>query len=341
MKWVLKVGLCVTLVSLVLYQHSVNSRPDKFVIKFATLAPEGSTWMNIMNELNESVIKKSGGRLKFQIYSGGVSGDEKDVIRKIKFGMLQAAGFTGNGLGEIVPEIRVLELPFLFKNSEQVDFVSDRMSGYFAEAFEKKGFVLLGWAEVGFVHVFTNYPVKNLADLKNVKMWTWEGDPLANATFNACGISPIPLSVTDVLTSLQTGMIDGVYSSPLGAVALQWFTRTKFMISPPMTNATGAVLLDKKMMNKLPDDLQAILQEESKKYLRKLVVSSRMDNQESIKILEKAGLKNITITGEGLRELNEVGTKVSRELLGKLYSQEILNNTMKALQDFENSPSSQ
>ena len=313
-----------------------NSGPESFTIKFATVAPEGSSWMNVWSELNRSVMKKSGGRLKFQIYSGGVSGDEKDVIRKMRLGMLHSAGFTGNGLGEILPDTRVLELPFLFKTSEEVDYVVNKMNGYFSAAFEKKGFILLGWADVGFVNIYTNAPVKSMSDLKKIKMWTWEGDPLAAATFESIGITPIPLSVTDVLTSLQTGMVDGVYSSSLAMVALQWFTKVKYMSMPPMTNATGAVLITKRMFNKLPADLQKILKEESRIYLRKLVETSRKDNELSIDVLKNSGIKVVSVSDSEIQQLEKISETVSTKLTGELFSKDVLNKTVEALNEFRN-----
>ena len=335
MKRTMLIAISLALLITALISVSGVTKPDSYVIKFATIAPEGSSWMNVWGELNQSLMKKTNGRLKFQVYSGGVSGDEKDVIRKMKLGMLHSAGFTGNGLGEILPETRVLELPFLFRSSEEVDYVVGKLNDYFRKAFEEKGYILLGWADVGFVHIFTNVPAKDLGALKQVKMWTWEGDPLASATFKACGITPIPLSVTDVTTGLQTGMVNGVYSSPLAMVALQWFTKVKYMSTPPMTNATGAVLITKKMFDTLPEDLKSVLMDECKTFLRKLVETSRKDNEESIKVLKNSGLEIVSVSDEGLKQLEAVSREVSKTLSGDLYPQDLLNRAVEALNEFK------
>ncbi len=195
------------------------------VIKFATLAPEGSTWMKEMRAFTGEVVKRTSETVKFKIYAGGVSGDEKDVIRKIRIGQLHAGGFSGVGLGEIAREVRVLDAPFLFKNADEVDHIYKTFDPELRRALESKGYVLLGWAEVGFIYLYTNLPVHSPKDLKRVKMWMWEGDPIAESAFKAMGITPIPLSIVDVQTSLQTGMVNGVYGSPLAVVALQWFTK--------------------------------------------------------------------------------------------------------------------
>ena len=195
---------------------------QEFTIKFATLAPEGSAWITVMKEYDQAIRKESGGRLGFKIYAGGVAGDEKDVIRKIRLGQFQSAGITGVGIGEIAKSARILDSPFLFKNHDEVDYVVGQYDAELRKEFENGGYVLLGWAEVGFVYVFTNTPVTKVEDMRNVKMWQWEGDPVAEATFKAFGINPIQLSITDVLTSLQTGLINGMYTSPLAGVSLQW-----------------------------------------------------------------------------------------------------------------------
>src|SRR3989344_7140434 len=102
---------------------TVASVQGAAVIKFATLAPEGSTWMKIMREWDAELAQKTSGELKFRFYPGGISGDEKDVVKKIRFGQLHSAGFTGVGLGEIAPEVRILDGPFLFKDAGEADHV--------------------------------------------------------------------------------------------------------------------------------------------------------------------------------------------------------------------------
>jgi TRAP-type C4-dicarboxylate transport system substrate-binding protein len=304
-------------------------------IKFATVAPEGSAWLIVMREYSDAVQKATNGKVRFKIYPGMVQGDEKDVLRKIRINQLHSGGFTGVGLGEILPEVRILDSPFLFRNHEEVDYVAAKFSDRFAQMFEQKGFVLLGWAEVGFVYIYTNQPVHNVDDLKGIKMWMWEGDPLAEATFKAFGISPIPLSLTDVLTSLQTGLIDGVYSSPLACLSLQWFTKTKYMINVPLTNSNGAALISKRMFNKLTTDQQNVLLEKGKEYFGKLTQISRKDNKTSVQEMIKAGIKLIEITDPVvLKGFEEAGKKAREDLVGKLYSQNLLDEIESAVAEY-------
>jgi len=304
-------------------------------IKFATLAPEGSTWMKVMKEFSQAVQDRTKGQVKFKIWPGGASGDELVVLRKIRVGQLHSAGFTGVGLGEILPEVRILDSPFLFKSYDEVDYVTSKLFDYFAQKFEEKGFVLLGWAEVGFVYIFTNQAVRGIDDMSGVKMWMWEGDPIAEATFKALSINPIPLSVTDVLTSLQTNLINGVYISPLGCVALQWHTKIKYMLDLPLADANGAVLISTKQFAKLDENKQIILKELSREYFSKLTQLSREDNAKSLDLIKQAGIQFTKISDKNkFSEYYQAGAQARRTLIGKLYTQDFLNQVETAVNEF-------
>ncbi|MEE9288093.1 MAG: TRAP transporter substrate-binding protein DctP [Bacteroidota bacterium] len=312
--------------------------PQQYVIKFATLAPEGSAWLNGMKEYDEAVREESGGRLGFRIYGNGVQGDEKVVLRKIRLGQLQGGGFTGVGMGEIAPIVRVLDTPFLFRTHAEIDFVHEKFDEQFRNAFQEGGYVLLGWAEVGFVYLFTNSPVRKPADLHGVKMWGWEDDPIAIAAFKALEVTPIPLSITDVMTSLQTGLIDGVYASPLAAIVLQWFTRVKYMFDLPLANSSGSVLVSKKMFDSLPADLQEILLRNGRKYMAKVTELSRQENERAIETLKKSGVTIIEPSSEHAADDYEIIGRTARRLLvGKLFSLEFLLRVEQAVADFEES----
>ena len=313
---------------------------QKYQIKFASLAPDGSTWMNVMREFDQAIREQTNGELGFRIYPGGVAGDEKDVLRKIRLGQLHSAGFTGVGLGEVNSEVRIFDSPFLFRNYAEVDFIQQKFFDRFAKGFEKNDYILLGWADVGFVYVYTNTPVKKLEDMNNVKMWIWEGDPVAEATFKALGINSIPLSVIDVMTALQTGMVNGVYTSPLAIIALQWFTRVKYMMEMPLADAAGAVLISKKMFDKIPVPYQEILVANAKKYFQKLMQLSREDNARSIETLKQNRIELIPSPPQDqLQIFYEKGKEARRMMAGKLYPLELVEEVEQALEEYRNKKS--
>lgn len=304
-------------------------------IKFATLAPEGSTWMKVMHELAEEVDKKTGGALTFRFYAGGVSGDERDVVRKIRIGQLHAAGFTGVGLGEIAPMVRLLDAPFLVASAEEADFLVQRFDADFHKAFEENGYVLLGWAEVGLVYLFTGKPVASVEDLRGLKMWVWDGDPMAEALFSALDVNPIPLSVPDVRSSLETGLINGVYGSPMAVIALQWYQKARYRHSVPYTNANGAVVISKAFFETLPPAQRKILQVAASSHLRRLTEAGRRENAEALKTLEAQGVKTVSPASPSVVETyRAAGTAARRSLAGRVYPRALLERAERSLQEY-------
>ncbi|MBI5464251.1 MAG: TRAP transporter substrate-binding protein DctP [Ignavibacteriales bacterium] len=309
---------------------------QQFIIKFATVAPEGSTWMNTMREYDAAVRKESGGRVGFKIYGGSVQGDERAVLKKIRIGQLQAGGFTGVAMGEVAPMVRILDTPFLVRTTAEADFIYKTFNQDFEKAFLEGGYVLLGWAEVGFVHVFTNSMIAKPDDLKSLKMWVWEGDPVAETAFKVLGLHPTPLSLENVLTSLQTGLVNAFYTSPYAAIALQWYTKAKYIVDVPLTCAAGAVLISKAQYDVLPKDLQEILVASGRKYMAKLTELSRRDNAKAMEEFKKRGLTFIKASAKDIEYYTDAGVRARRELVGKNYSQEFLTRVETALAEFRN-----
>lgn len=295
------------------------------IIKMATLAPDGTTLAKGLIAMKNEVVAKTGGKVDFQLYFGGTAGDEKDVVRKMRIGQLTGGALTGVGLGMIEPEIRVLELPFLFKSYGQADQVYANLRTYFNDKFLQKGFVLLGWAEVGFVKIFSNKPITKKADLAGLKMWMWEGDPLAQAMYEALKVVPVPLAITDVLTSLQTGLIDGCYAPELAAIAFQWHTKVKNMTDVNLVDGTGGIVVAKAEWGKLSTDEQKVVKEVIDLQAKQLISKTRADNQQSLSVLQSVGIQVVQLTPEALTELQGISKEVQAKLVGTLYPQTLLD----------------
>jgi TRAP-type C4-dicarboxylate transport system substrate-binding protein len=316
-------------------QGAASFAADKpeFLIKFAALAPEGSTWIKTMRALDATLREKSGGRLGLLIYAGGIAGDELDVLRKMRIGQIHCAGFGGLGLTQILPEVRILDLPFLFRNEEETDRVHEALRDHFTQGFEGRGFEFLGWTEAGNVHLFSKKPIRTLEDLAGCKVWTWSGDPIAHKTFEAMGVHPIPLAATDVTTSLSTGMIDTVYGPPLVALALQWHAYTSAMTSLPLAHSTVAVLLTKRFFKKLPDDLAGMVRNEFQHAMGQLTSELRKQTREEIQVLEESGIQIVPMPeGEALNAFYRIHEQVARELTGDLYPETLLEQVYGILQ---------
>lgn len=295
-------------------------------LKLATIAPAGSSWDKIVTAMNEELKQKTNGAVQFKVYAGGVQGDEKAVVQKIRSGQLQAGGLTGFGLGMIAPSVRVLEVPFLFKNSTEIDAktaaVTPQLQAALAAGNPPVEF--LGWAEAGFVYIMSNKPIAKLSDMKGMKMWMWEGDPVAEALYGALGVVPIQLSIADVLTSLQTNMIDAVYAPPMAAVALQWASKVKYVTDLPIVNSIGALVVSKAEFAKLSPDQQKAVKEVGAKYCRQIVEQTRKDNETAFAAIQKLGVQKITVADADKQELMKMAGDVGQKLVGKLYSQDLL-----------------
>lgn len=306
----------------------------KFQIKFATLAPEGSTWMKAMHQIDDEVRVRTENRLGFKFYPGGVQGDEKDVLRKIRSGQLHGGGFTGFGLGVVAPDVRVLEMPFMFHDLHELDYVRDGIGPELNQAMDKGGYLNLGWVDVGLVYIFSKQPIATVEDLSAARMWVWAGDPLAELFFKAFHISPIPLAAPDVLTSLQTGVIDAAYSSPLGCMALQWFTRVSYMTDVPITHGLGAALISRRALRKLSAEDLAVLQEVAAPILRDLTELTRKQNLEAIEEIKQEGVQVVEVSDTVKQQFYTTGRGAWDDGVGKLYSADLLQKVKTLLEQY-------
>jgi TRAP-type C4-dicarboxylate transport system substrate-binding protein len=312
-------GRCWLLLGLLLFSAGARAAPE-YIIKFATLAPPGSTWVNLLHDWDKELRAKSNGRIGFKFYPGGVQGDEPEVLKKMRFNQLQGGAFTGYGIGRMYSPARVMELPFLFRNTDEIDYVRGEFMPQFRTGFEKNGYELLGWMEVGFVHIFSKQPIRSLDDMKSSRVWLWQGDPMGQAFFDASGISPIPLSIIDVYTSLSTGLIDTVYAPPLGAIALQWFTKTPYVSTVPLTDGIGGLIVSQRFYASLPEDLQTLLSATGRETGEKLIAATRIDNRKSLTTLKEHGLTFVE-PGEGMSDeaLQDLRDRAAAELIRKDY----------------------
>jgi len=260
-------------------------------LKIATPAPDGTSWMEQMRQGAERVRQRTAGRVKFRFYPGGVMGNDKSVLRKIRVGQLHGAAVTAGGLAEIYPDTQLYGLPFMFLSYEEVDYVRARMDALVMEGLKTNGFVSFGLGEGGFAYLMSNHPIRRSGDLKQQKMWIPEGDRISRAAFEAVDVSPIPLPLTDVLTGLQTGLVDTIATSPTGAIALQWHTRVKYLTDIPLVYLYGVLVVDRRAFEKLSPEDQAIVQEEMGRAFDTLNRQSRQENDSARQALRDQGIE--------------------------------------------------
>jgi TRAP-type C4-dicarboxylate transport system substrate-binding protein len=267
---------------LLLPSSAAEAGRPKYLFKIASLAPDGSVWAKRFKEMTEEIIEKSNNEIGFKIYPGGVMGDDRAMYRKMRIGQLQGGGFTMTGIGEIVEDFRVMGIPFLFDSYAEVDYVAEKLWPHFQKAFLDNQLVLLAMSEVGFIYTMSKEPITNLAEFRKSKSWVPEGDPISNIFLETVGVTPTALSIPDVLTSLQTGLIDTVYNAFYGAIVLQWFTRTKYITDIPFVYGYGAFALDQKAFSKLPAEYTRLMETTARAHFARLLQDTRESNESGI-----------------------------------------------------------
>jgi len=297
---------------------------ENVVLKMATTAPKNSPWMDAFTAMNKEVETATGGAVSFKFFPGMVSGDEKDMVRKMRAGQLQGASFTGVGLQMIEPNTLVLQLPLPFTKYEDLDRVRDKMDAKLQELLAQKGYVILGWADLGFTYIFTATPVNSLASFKDVKMWGWEDEPISKKFFELAGIAQIPLALTDVLTGLQRGMINGVYNSPLGLIAVQWDKYIKHITGMAICIGIGATVVTKAEWDKISPENQAKIMEIARRQHRELNKVIRAKNKSSLSQLKKQGVTIVDVPQAEIDRFKQIAAKVRSELSAKMFTPGLL-----------------
>jgi TRAP-type C4-dicarboxylate transport system substrate-binding protein len=311
-------------------------------LKIASLAPEGSVWVDSFKEFAAEVSDKTGGEVAFRIYPGGIMGDDKAMYRKMRVGQLHGGGFTMTGIADIVPDFRVMAIPFLFHSYEEVDRVSAELQPLFRKRFSEKGLYFSAMTEVGFIYTFSNEPRLTVNDLQRAKTWAPSNDPLTSAFLNNLDISPITLSIPDVLSSLQTGLIDTAFNSLYGSIILQWYTKAPFVTDAPYGYAYGALILSAKAVDKLSDQQRAIIDEAARTHFGTLIDKTRQSNEESRAVLSNQGVTFVNTTAEVLDQLEAQRDRTIDQVMGSAFSEEIYTivsetlNTMRTGSDGSN-----
>ena len=260
-------------------------------LKIATVAPEGSSWMKDLRAAGLQIRDRTAGRVNLKFYGGGIQGSDRKVLRKIRIGQLHGGVFTSNGLQERYPDVVIYGSPMLFDTLDEVDFVRSRLDERLTAGLEEAGFVSFGFAGGGFAYLLSNKPVRGIADLRGQKIWVPEGDPTSYAAMQSLELSPVALPITDVLTGLQTGLLNIVTTPPVGAVVLQWYTKTKYITTQPLSYTIGLLAIDKNALKSVSPADQAVLREVMTKLYKHFDAQNRIDNAKAENALRANGMQ--------------------------------------------------
>jgi len=294
----------------------------EYLIKLATLAPEGSSWIKTVRAIDQEVRTLTDGTVGFKIYPGGVQGDDNVMLRKMRIGQLQGAGLTGQGMTTIFADVLALEMPFLFDSYDEVDYILEKMDEYYHQGMEKNGFILLGWSDIGFVHLLSKKPIRSVADIRQRKVWRLEDEPITKVLFRKAGVTSVPLTIPDVLLGLQTNMIDVAYAPPGAAIVMQWFTRVKYITELPINYTLGALVVDKRFFDRIPAPYQQVLHQVSTARMRELTLQTREENAAAIQVMLDNGLEMVTPLPEDVKNFAVLVEDSIPELVGQSISRE-------------------
>lgn len=306
-KKILQLGLIALLLAVV---APVNAK----TIKIATVSPDGTLWMKEMRAGAAEIKEKTQGRVVLKFYPGGVMGSDSSVLRKIRVGQLHGGAVTSGSLSGIDPNIDIYGLPYLFSSLEQVDYVRKEMDQSLIKSLEEKGFVSFGFGEGGFTYMMSDSPLHTVQDVKQQKVWMPEGNRVGKAVFSSAEISPVSLPLSDVLTGLQTGLVNTVITSPIGAIALQWHTRVKYVIDVPLTYITATLVIQKSTMDKLKKEDQQTVRDVMSAVFKRIDAGNREDNIAAREALKKQGIEFISLPKESLDAWHVIGEKAMQLL---------------------------
>ncbi len=303
--------------------------------KIATLSPEGSIWMKVMRAGANELAEKTNNRVKIKYYPGGVMGDDMAVMRKIRIRQLQGGAVTLGTVSSYFSDSQVYSLPMLFRSLDEVSYLRNKLDSHILQGLEKNGFVSFGIAEGGFAYIMSLKLIKSVSDLRLSKAWVPSSDDLALEAVKAYDVQPIPLPIGDVLTGLQTGLIDTVAAPPIATLALHWHTQVNYLTDMPLLYSSGLLIIDKKAFKKLSTQDQQTMREVMGRVFSDIDQQNRSDNKSAFGALKSQGIEMVKPDPEQLEEWRSNAYAARLQLIksGKI-SNEIIQTVDQHLNDY-------
>jgi len=300
-------------------------------IKLATVVPEGSVWDRNLKQMAEEWKQATGGRVTVTVFGGMSQGDESTVLRKMRLDALQAASFTAIGLGSIDAAFNIFDVPFFFESYDELNYVTDKLTPVIAQRLDAKGFILLNWGHGGWTQLFTKRPVRTIADLKTIKLYTSAGNDRMVQWFKANGFEPRPMAMTDIMTGLTTGMIEGLPTPALAAQLFQWYRQTPYMLDIGLAPVVGASVITKKTWNSIPAADRPKLLASAAGVEKRLQVEIPKQDQAAVADLTKRG---VTVTKADGAEWRAQADGLAKTMRGDMVPPEIFDLALKARDEF-------
>jgi TRAP-type transport system periplasmic protein len=303
-------------------------------IKLASLAPSGSPWDDGLKSIAAEWKKVSNGSIIVKVYPGGIAGDEADVIRKMRIGQIQAAGITGVGLCRIYNGVLAVQLPLTVRTNEELSYVLEKITPFYEKELAAQKFKVIFWMPVGWVHFFAKNPVIKPEDLQKQKFFVWAGDADGVQTWKEAGFHPIPLAVTDLMSSLQSGMVDAFSTTPLSAASYQWFGLAKNMCGMKWAPLIGGLVITTTAWDAIPANLKPQLVEAAEKIGRSLQTESLKADDQAIEVMKKYGLTVNPVSDADIAAWQKIAQEGIQKVSGKSFDAKSYEQVIKLLGEF-------
>ncbi len=298
-------------------------------IRIASLVPKNSLYHRQLMDVGEAWRSAQGSNAKYLVYTDGSQGGEAEMVRRMRIGQLQGALISVVGLSEIEPTISALQsMPLLFRSWEELDYVREKMRGSMEKKFLEKGFVVLGWGDAGWVRFFSKEPAFRPDDYKRMKFFVWGSEPEQQAIMKSLGYTPVPLETTDILPSIQTGMINVVPSTPYFALASQIFETAPNMLEINWSPIVGALVVTKKAWEDMSPAVQEATRAASEKAGVQMRTKARREVDEAVAAMKKRGLVVNRPSPEQMREWNDLVEKLYPRIRGTMVPADTFDEVM-------------
>jgi len=310
------------------------SVPAQTIIRLGTLVPKGSRWDQILQNMGDEWKKASRGKIELKIYPGGEQGDEPEMVQKVRIKKLQSVALSGAGLSGIDADITALEIPMMLSSYEELDYVRDHISDRLEKGLLQHGLVVLNWGDAGWVHFFTKQPAMRPDDIRKMKLCVLQGDNSTFELYRINGFNPVALAATDILTGLQTGLIDAFQSPPLFALSNQWFGGARNMLDIPFAQLVGATVIDKEVWDKIPAPVQKEMMASAKKAGVSLRDEIRKAESNSIPMMQQFGLNVVKPDPKALAEWHQLAEGIWPKLRGTVVPADLFDQVKRLRDDY-------
>ena len=306
--------------------------PAQTIIRLGTLVPKGSSWHQILLNMGEEWKQASGGKIELKIYPGGEQGDEPEMVQKLRIKKLQAVALSGAGLSGIDAAVSALQVPMMLSSYEELDYVRDRISDRLEKGLAQRGFVVLNWGDAGWIYFFTKQPAAHPDDIRRMKLCVLQGDNATFELYKINGFHPVSLAATDILTGLQTGLIDAFQAPPLVALSNQWFGGAKNMLNIPFAQLVGATVISKEVWDKIPAPVQKEMMQSARKAGVALRDEIRKAEAGSVPLMQQFGLNVVPADPTTVAQWRQLAEAIWPKMRGSMVPADLFDQ-VKRLRD--------